>query len=169
MEMFTFRTSTVLLAILLLLFATCTSSESLDTPTENTATPGNTIEPIALQVELAGEVWGEKFLKGLSGRASLEGGMLFDFGETVTVPFQTRDTLIALSAAFISEDYVLVDILDMEPLSEKSYESAKPYRYALEVNQKYFELNCINVGDRVEFLNAGSPDHAIVHFFKTSQ
>ena len=89
---------------------------------------------------------------------------MFDFEETVNVAFQMYDTSLPLSIAFISQDQVIVDIQDMEPLSKKAYTPAKPYRYAIEVNQGYFEANDIAVGDRVEFQETDSPDNIMVVF-----
>jgi uncharacterized protein len=45
-----------------------------------------------------------------------------------------------------------VDIQDMKPLDDDlpSYVSAKPAKYALEVNQGFFEERGIKVGDRAE-------------------
>lgn len=129
-----------------------------------TLTP--TVTPISLKVESSGALWGDKFLKGLSQRTSLDGGMLFDFQETVTVSFQMRDTLVPLSIAFISEDKSIVDIQDMEPLSQTIYDPAKPYRYALEVNQGYFKTGGIVAEDRVDFQPADSSDYVMVFFFR---
>ena len=61
------RTVIIALAILLIILPACTSdSESVPATTQ-------TVEPITLQLELTGEPWGETFLKGLSGRTSLDG------------------------------------------------------------------------------------------------
>ena len=43
----------------------------------------------------------------------------------------------------------IVDIQDMEP-SKEGYVSAAPARYALEVNQGFFEERGIEVGDSAE-------------------
>lgn len=93
---------------------------------------------------------------GLMNRASLleMRGMLFDFslyGESVSIPFYMKDTLIPLSIAFIAGDGTIVDIQDMEPLTETLHYPAKPYRKALEVNQGWFERHGIKVGDTVQY------------------
>lgn len=150
------RTAIIALAILLIILPACTSdSESVpattQTPLITESPPTQTVEPITLQLELTGEPWGEKFLKGLSGRTSLDGGMLFDFEDTVTFGFQMEDTLIPLSIAFVSEELLIVKILDMEPLSKEHYGPSASYRYAVEVNQGFFTQNRIEVGNQVEF------------------
>ncbi|MBM3132632.1 MAG: DUF192 domain-containing protein [Chloroflexi bacterium] len=157
------NTSTVFLALVaavLLILPACGSDRAVSTQIP-------TAEPISLAVEDAGEPWGEKFFTGLSGRESVEGGMLFDFEETVTVGFQMRKTLVPLSIAFVSETGIIVDIKNMAPLSEDSYVSARPYRYAIEVNQGYFAKHGIGVGDLVEVERADSEDFAIVVFHRS--
>lgn len=90
---------------------------------------------------------------GLSKRESLapDSGMLFVFESDGQAPFWMKDTLIPLSIAFISADRTIVEIQDMQPLSEDLHQPARPYRYALEANQGYFRNNGVNAGDRVEF------------------
>ncbi len=60
-------------------------------------------------------------------------------------------TLVPLSIACIVSEGRIVDIQDMKPLDDPpSYVSAKPARYALEVNQGFFEERGVKVGDRAE-------------------
>src|SRR3990172_5329761 len=58
--------------------------------------------------------------KGLSGLSELpmDGGMLFVFPDEGRVPFWMKDTSLPLSIAFIDANGRIVDIQDMEPLSE---------------------------------------------------
>lgn len=106
-----------------------------------------------LDVEIASTP--QQLQTGLMKRTSLPEmqGMLFDFssyGDTVSIPFYMKDTLIRLSIAFISADGVIVDIQDMEPLTETLHHPARPYKYSLEVNQGWFQRYGIKVGDKVE-------------------
>ncbi len=157
------RIALVLLVAAILILPACDDGT---TPTpvtiQPTLSPSN--ESISLILEHTGEPWSEAFINGLSGRTSLDGGMIFDFKETVTFGFQMRDTLIPLSIAFISEEYILVDIQDMEPLSTNPYPPAGPYRYAIEVNQGYFEEHKIVVGDRIEFQEKDQPGFVTIIF-----
>jgi uncharacterized membrane protein (UPF0127 family) len=97
--------------------------------------------------------------QGLMHRKSLpeNSGMLFVFSEERTLSFWMKNTLIPLSIAFINAQKKIVDIQDMNPLPAGSvkdlpvYPSAKPARYALEVNQGWFVKNKIKVGDSVQF------------------
>ncbi|MBI4287047.1 MAG: DUF192 domain-containing protein [Chloroflexi bacterium] len=106
-----------------------------------------------VEVEIAATP--EQLQTGLMNRTSLpeNKGMLFDFtqyGEAVSIPFYMKNTLIPLSIAFIDKDGVIVDIQDMEPMTETLHYSAKPYRKALEVNKGWFEKTGIKVGDKAQ-------------------
>ncbi len=94
---------------------------------------------------------------GLSRRPSLpeDAGMLFVFPGEDQAAFWMKDTLIPLSIAFIASDGRILEIQDMEPLSEALHRPAQRYRYALEVNQGFFKKNEVNAGDRVEFQLGG--------------
>ncbi|MFC2027313.1 DUF192 domain-containing protein [Chloroflexota bacterium] len=154
----------LLITFLVLLSACSNNTDSTPTPT---ATPTQTFEPVTLQLEPTGEAWSDKFMQGLSGRTSLEGGMLFDFEDTVTFGFQMKETLIPLSIAFISEEFLIVDILDMEPLTAEHYGPSASYRYAIEVNQGFFTQNNIAVADRVEFQPSTVEGYISIVFFVT--
>ncbi len=107
-------------------------------------------EGVELTVELA-RTAGERS-RGLMFREELaeDGGMLFVFPEDTQAGFWMRDTLIPLSIAFIAADGTILDIQDMEPLSEDMHLSPEPYRYGLEVNQGWFREHGLGRGDRVE-------------------
>lgn len=109
---------------------------------------------ITLEVELA--TTPEAIQTGLMRRTSLPEmrGMLFDFslyGDSVAIPFYMKNTYIPLSIAFISGEGVILDIQDMEPLSETLHHPAKPYHYALEVNRGWFNRHGVGVGDSIQF------------------
>lgn len=91
---------------------------------------------------------------GLMGRTVLpeDAGMLFVFEGDQALSFWMRDTLIPLSIAYIDAQGRIVDIQDMQPLDDvpPHYISAEPARYALEVNQGFFEERGVTVGDTVE-------------------
>jgi uncharacterized membrane protein (UPF0127 family) len=107
-------------------------------------------EGVELTVALARTV-GERS-RGLMFREELaeDGGMLFVFPEDTEAGFWMKDTLIPLSIAFIAADGTILDIQDMEPLSEDTHRPPKPYRYGLEVNQGWFGRYGFGPGDRVE-------------------
>lgn len=80
-------------------------------------------------------------------------GMLFVFEQPATQCFWMRNTLIPLTAAFVADDGRIVNLADMQPLSEVSHCSSEPVRYVLEMNQGWFAKRRIAAGFRL----AGSP------------
>ena len=133
-------------ALLALAFATCGASESIDRePLTIVAANGTTAR---LEVEIADTP--EERERGLMGRTELlpDTGMLF----VVDPPgrgFWMKDTRLALSVAFIEDCGRIVEIADLEPLSERIVNTAKPYGFGLEVARGWFERNGIAVGDIV--------------------
>lgn len=109
-------------------------------------------EEVQVRVEVADDA--EEQAKGLMGRTALgeERGMLFVFPDEQVRSFWMRDTLIPLSIAYIDSEGRIIDIQDMEPRDDDPphYVSAEPARYALEVNQGFFDERGVEVGDRVE-------------------
>lgn len=105
----------------------------------------------ALEVEVARSP--DEQAKGLMHRKSLSGnkGMLFTYERDRKLSFWMKNTSIPLSIAFISADGTIKEIYDMKPFSLKQVSSRHSVRYALEVNQGYFEELGISVGDRVQF------------------
>ncbi len=107
---------------------------------------------VTLQIEVADTPLSRS--QGLMHRRTLvdNAGMLFIFEEPGSWGFWMKNTLIPLSIAFIGEDWRIVDIVDMAvaPDPEKGpfeiYESAKPFKYALEVNRGYFKRKGLGVG-----------------------
>ena len=90
--------------------------------------------------------------RGLMFREAMaeDRGMLFVFGGETRTGFWMKDTKIPLSIAFIAGDGLILETQDMEPLSEELHTPARAYRYALEVNQGWFERHGLGAGDRVE-------------------
>jgi uncharacterized membrane protein (UPF0127 family) len=76
-------------------------------------------------------------------------GMLFVFDEPQPQCFWMRNTLIPLSIAFLADDGTVVNIADMQPKSDDSHCSAKPVRYALEMNQGWFAKRGVKAGTRI--------------------
>lgn len=89
--------------------------------------------------------------KGLMARKSLgkDEGMLFIFESDQILSFWMKNTFLPLSIAFIRRDGTICNIADMTPLSLDTTESTQFCRYALEVNQGWFEKNKIKAGDKV--------------------
>jgi uncharacterized membrane protein (UPF0127 family) len=83
----------------------------------------------------------------------LHEGMLFTFEQASVQCFWMKNTLIPLTAAFIGDDGVIVNLADMKPLTTDSHCSTKPVRYVLEMNQGWFAKRGVKSGHRV----AGGP------------
>lgn len=66
-------------------------------------------------------------------------GMLFIYDHSKVHCFWMRNTLLPLTIAFIADDGSIVNLKDMQPKTETSHCSAKPVRYALEMNQGWFD------------------------------
>ena len=91
--------------------------------------------------------------KGLMNREKLdpESGMLFIFPYDRHLSFWMKNTSIPLSIAYISSDYVIKEIRNMKPFSTAPVNSKNSVRFALEVNQGYFEKSGIEEGDSLLF------------------
>ena len=73
-------------------------------------------------------------------------GMLFIFEQPSVQCFWMRNTLTALTAAFVDEDGTIVNLEDMKPQTDDSHCSAKPVRFVLEMNQGWFKKQGIQAG-----------------------
>ncbi|WP_367068422.1 DUF192 domain-containing protein [Oryzisolibacter sp. LB2S] len=76
-------------------------------------------------------------------------GMLFIFEQPATQCFWMKNTPLPLTAAFVADDGTIVNLADMQPLSEASHCSARPVRYVLEMNQGWFAKRGIKAGARL--------------------
>ncbi|MCC7286074.1 MAG: DUF192 domain-containing protein [Burkholderiaceae bacterium] len=88
---------------------------------------------------------------GLMYRRSMpnQEGMLFVFEVASPQCFWMRNTLIPLSIAFLGDDGTVVNLADMQPQSDESHCSAKPVRFALEMNQGWFARRGVRPGMRI--------------------
>lgn len=80
-------------------------------------------------------------------------GMLFVFETPAVQCFWMKNTPLPLTAAFLDERGTIVNLADMQPLSEQSHCSARPVRFVLEMNQGWFARRGLGAGDRI----AGTP------------
>lgn len=88
---------------------------------------------------------------GLMHRQSMgvNEGMLFVYQSPEIRCYWMRNTLIPLTIAFLDDDGTIVNLKDMEPHTERSNCSIKPVRYALEMNQGWFDQRGIKPGFRL--------------------
>ena len=76
-------------------------------------------------------------------------GMLFVFEQPAVQCFWMRNTLIPLTAAFVADDGSIVNLADMQPMSEQSHCSARAVPYVLEMRQGWFKRNRILPGMKI--------------------
>jgi len=102
-----------------------------------------------LTVELA--VSDPQRMQGLMFREKLgrNDGMLFVFDEPAYQSMWMKNTLIALSVAFIDGEGRILNILDMEPQTLDTHTSAGPAVYAIETNKGWFDDNKVKPGEKV--------------------
>lgn len=82
-------------------------------------------------------------------------GMLFIFENERVLAFWMKNTRIPLTIAYADRLGKIVDIQDMEPASEmdmnpRTYPSAQPAQFALEMNKGWFKKNGVNIGDKIQ-------------------
>ena len=74
-------------------------------------------------------------------------GMLFVFGTPHRAAFWMKNTSVPLSAAYISPDGAILEIVDLHPHNTNSVEAAtSQVQYVLEVNQGWFKRHNIAPG-----------------------
>ena len=76
-------------------------------------------------------------------------GMLFVFEQPAVQCFWMKNTLIPLTAAFVTDDGTIANLADMKPLDEASHCSTQPVRYVLEMNQGWFEAKHLKAGHKL--------------------
>jgi uncharacterized membrane protein (UPF0127 family) len=93
----------------------------------------------------------ENRARGLMYRKELapNAGMLFVFPYPAVQCFWMRNTLIPLSIAFIADDGMIIDIIDMTPMTENSHCSSSAVRLALEMEQGWFAKRGITIGKKI--------------------
>jgi len=85
---------------------------------------------------------------GLMYRKEMEQheGMLFVFATPTMQCFWMKNTHIPLTAAFLADDGMILNLEDMKPMSEESHCSIKPVRYVLEMNKGWFAKKGLKPG-----------------------
>lgn len=103
-----------------------------------------------LDVEVASEP--SDIRNGLMHRDSIpsDGGMLFVFPDSAERSFYMKNTKIPLSIAFADPDGTINTIKPMDPFDETSVTSDSPSKFALEMNQGWFDSNDVCVGDKIK-------------------
>ncbi len=132
------------LAPLVLVFASLAALADLTFKTSSVK-----VGPHPLKVEVAAQEPQRE--QGLMYRKSLgrDEGMVFVFDEPGYHSIWMKNTLIPLSVAFLDGNGVILNILDMEPLTLDSHMAAGPAVYAIETNKGWFAHKNVKPGDKV--------------------
>ena len=77
-------------------------------------------------------------------------GMIFVFEQPTKQCFWMKNTLLPLTAAFISDDGTIVNLEDMKPQTLDAHCSDKPVRYVLEMNKGWFSKKGIKAGSKLQ-------------------
>ena len=77
-------------------------------------------------------------------------GMIFVFEQAAQQCFWMKNTLLPLTAAFLSDDGTIVNLADMKPQTMQSHCSDKPVRYVLEMNRGWFTKKGIKAGSKLQ-------------------
>ena len=98
--------------------------------------------------EQAERAEGLMFVK--EGELAKNEGMVFVFPTSEQMSFWMENTLIPLDIAYLDESGKILNIRQMQPLDRSPQPSAGPARYAVEMNQGWFEKNGIKAGDKFD-------------------
>lgn len=92
--------------------------------------------------------------QGLMARTHLpeSNGMLFVFSEEARHCLWMKNTLIPLSAVFLDEEGYILNQVALEPHNLASLCSDGPSRFALEVNQGWFERHAVDLRQPIKGL-----------------
>lgn len=108
------------------------------------------------QVKLQVAMTSTEVERGLENRSELgEGeGMLFAFADLAPRCFRSERLLIALDAAFVSDDGQVVNILPLEPAATSEACSRQPVRFALQMRKGWFAGKGIAAGSSLQLMPA---------------
>lgn len=89
--------------------------------------------------------------RGLMFRKSLapNAGMVFVFDDASQHCMWMKNTLVALSVAFVDDAGAIINIEDMAPQTEDTHCAKRPARYALEMERGWFASRGIKPGTKL--------------------
>lgn len=93
-----------------------------------------------------------KRLRGLMGVENLNHGLILVYEKPWEIKLWMKDTPSALDVAFISEDWQIHQINQMQPYSLDVHKANTPSIAALEMPLNWFRDNNIRIGDKVKLL-----------------
>lgn len=104
----------------------------------------------SLETEIANTP--EQRYMGLSFRKRLNENqaMLFVYSNEQNLVFTMRNTLLPLSIAYLSKDFIINEIHHMPVGPDQYFPAKQAAQFALEVNQGWFERNNVKVGAQIK-------------------
>lgn len=98
-------------------------------------------------------------MRGLMQRTMLppQRGMLFVFEREARHCMWMKNTYLPLSVAFLDASGRILNIEEMQPLTEDNHCAARPARFALEMNAGWFARRGIKAGDVIEGIAKAPP------------
>jgi uncharacterized membrane protein (UPF0127 family) len=138
-------------ALLAALALSATAQAQLSPPGQAQQLPATTLNAGMHNIRAQLAMTPEQRQVGLMYRREMPAndGMLFVFEEPQPQCFWMKNTLLPLTIAFLADDGTIVNLADMQPMNEASHCSAKPVRYALEMNQGWFAKRGIKAGSKL--------------------
>jgi uncharacterized protein len=97
----------------------------------------------------------EKRAQGLMYQIGADPGMLLLYAKPTEIALWMANTAMALDVAFISADWTIVQLVQLQPLDETPVPSPGAIIAALEMPRGWFASHGVNVGDKV-VLSPGS-------------
>ena len=97
-----------------------------------------------------------KRMQGLMYRKQIvdNDGMVFVFDQPNHHCMWMKNTLVPLSVAFVDEQGNILNVANMEPLSEVSHCAKGPAKYALEMRQNWFKQKGVGEGSNIKGITA---------------
>jgi uncharacterized membrane protein (UPF0127 family) len=143
-----------LLQLLLGFLAACLSPALLAAPSLHQAESPSTLEVRGFRVQVEVARTQSARARGLMGRSELkpDHGMLFVFDAPERICMWMRNTPLPLSVAFLDEQGEIVNIENMEPLTDTAHCATREARFALEMTQGWFQNRSIRPRDRIRLI-----------------
>ncbi len=119
-----------------------------ENPTLRTVTASVGLVKISAEVAITSK----ELAQGLMFRSRLpdNAGMIFCLPRVERASFWMKNVSIPLSVAYLDRNGMIIEILEMTPFDERPmWSRSDQIYYALEMNQGWFQLNQVKVGDRV--------------------
>ena len=76
-------------------------------------------------------------------------GLLFEHPQEDRLSFWAKNCQLPIDLAYVNSNGIIGELHTLIPGDETHVVSAKPYKYAIEVNKGWFDANSISIGTKV--------------------